>query len=241
MNPARRPSPALIVALIALVAALAGTAAALPGRNTIDKNDLKKNAVKSKNIKQGQVKSSDVADGTVAEADLKAAEAPHLVGAPGEPEFGDGGEGDCLWRNLVPGDTGGVESGIGPASFYKDPYGAVRLGGVAIEEDAPGGDGSCDPSDPGEGEDGVAFTLPAGYRPADVIYAATSGGALVASDAGGNFEGVAIAPGAVFALTGDAVIGDMISFRAATPAAAAASATGPAARLDPEALRKLTR
>jgi hypothetical protein len=43
MNPSHRPSPALIVALIALVAALAGSAVALPGKNKVDKNDIKKN------------------------------------------------------------------------------------------------------------------------------------------------------------------------------------------------------
>lgn len=240
MRSPRVPSPALIVALIALVAALAGTAAALPGKSSIDKNDIKKNAVKSKNIKQEQVKSSDLADGTVAEADLKPAEASHLVGESGEPEFGDGGDGDCLWRNLVPADTGGVESGIGPLSFFKDPYGIVRLGGVAIVEDGPGGDGVCDAGDPGEEEDGVVFTLPAGYRPADVIYAVAGGGSLVAPDAGGSFSGVSIAPGAVFSPAAP-LFGDMISFRAATPAAAAASAAGPVPQLDPEALRRLTR
>ena len=66
----RRPSPAMLVAVIALVAALAGTATALPGKNTVDKNDIKKNAVKSKQIKKGQVKSVDIGDGQVAAADL---------------------------------------------------------------------------------------------------------------------------------------------------------------------------
>ena len=35
-----RPSPALLVAVIALVAALAGSAVALPGKNKIDTNDI---------------------------------------------------------------------------------------------------------------------------------------------------------------------------------------------------------
>jgi hypothetical protein len=56
----RRPSPALIVAIIALVAALAGTAVALPGKNTVKSNDIAKNAVGSSDIKNNKVKGADV-------------------------------------------------------------------------------------------------------------------------------------------------------------------------------------
>jgi hypothetical protein len=56
----RRPSPALIVAVVALVAALAGSALALPGKNTVQSNDIKKNAVKSKQLKNNGVKGTDV-------------------------------------------------------------------------------------------------------------------------------------------------------------------------------------
>jgi hypothetical protein len=36
----RRPKPAMIVAFIALVAALSGSAVALPGKNTVDSGDI---------------------------------------------------------------------------------------------------------------------------------------------------------------------------------------------------------
>jgi hypothetical protein len=62
----------MVVASIALIAALVGTAAALPGRKVIDKNDLKPNVVKSKHIKNGQVRSVDVQDGGIASPDLAA-------------------------------------------------------------------------------------------------------------------------------------------------------------------------
>jgi len=68
----RRPSPAMIVAVTALIAALVGTAGALPGRKVVDKNDLKPNVVGSKQIKNGQVKSVDVKDGGIATTDLAA-------------------------------------------------------------------------------------------------------------------------------------------------------------------------
>lgn len=48
----RRPSPALVIALIALFAALSGAAIALPGKNTVDSGDVKKNTLKGKDIKE---------------------------------------------------------------------------------------------------------------------------------------------------------------------------------------------
>ncbi len=64
MNEPRRmrPSPALIVALIALVAAMSGAAVALPGKNTVGSGDIKADAVRSKQIKSKAVKGSDVQD-----------------------------------------------------------------------------------------------------------------------------------------------------------------------------------
>ena len=57
-----RPSPALVVALAALVIAMSGAAIALPGNDTVGSNDIKKNAVRSKHIKGKSVKGSDVQD-----------------------------------------------------------------------------------------------------------------------------------------------------------------------------------
>ena len=47
----RRPSPALIVGVIALVASLGGVAVALPGRNSVTSNDIK-----PKNVKAGDIR-----------------------------------------------------------------------------------------------------------------------------------------------------------------------------------------
>ena len=215
---ARRPSPALIVALIALVAALAGTATALPGKNNVDKNDIKKNAVRSKHIKKNAVKSkhvkagavkgnhlaansvdgSKIADGSIAAADLASQEPFHNVGDPGEPAFSDGGEGDCVWVNGAP--PGGVPpigevQGTHPIGFAKDARGNVWLRGVAYGMGGPGGDGFCEPSDPGEEEDAIAFTLPEGYRPSAVQIA--SGAALIAPDSGVEIDGAQLPGGSV--------------------------------------------
>lgn len=49
-----RPSPAMIVAIAALVIAIGGTAAALPGRYTVGRDDLKPSSVGARSI--GRVK-----------------------------------------------------------------------------------------------------------------------------------------------------------------------------------------
>lgn len=57
-----RPSPALIVAMIALVAAMSGAAVALPGKDKVGSGDIKDDAVRSKQIKAKSVRGSDVQD-----------------------------------------------------------------------------------------------------------------------------------------------------------------------------------
>lgn len=63
----KRPSPALIVSLIALVAALGGTAYAafsLP-KNSVGTKQLKNNAVTTKKVKDGAVTTSKIKNGAV--------------------------------------------------------------------------------------------------------------------------------------------------------------------------------
>jgi hypothetical protein len=51
----RRPSPAMVVAVAALVLALGGAAVALPGRNSVTSNDIKRHNVKLGDIARGAV------------------------------------------------------------------------------------------------------------------------------------------------------------------------------------------
>jgi hypothetical protein len=61
----RKPSPAMVVAFIALLAALSGSAIALPGKNTVDSGDLKKNAVKAADIARNAVTTPKIRNGAV--------------------------------------------------------------------------------------------------------------------------------------------------------------------------------
>jgi hypothetical protein len=68
---ARFPSPAMGVAFVALLAALSGTAVALPGTGSVDSGDLKNNAVRSNDIRNNNVSTRDLRDGTVTGNDTR--------------------------------------------------------------------------------------------------------------------------------------------------------------------------
>ena len=230
----KRPSAALIVAMVALVAALAGSAVALPGKNAVDKNDIKKNAVKSKAIKNGQVKAVDIADGSVGATELTDPEAVRLVGTAGQPAFENGGDGDCLWSNANATVPDGAS--LAPVGFYKDPDGRVHLSGSAIKADASGGDGACaGEMDSDTNRDQVIFILPPDYRPAATeLFFPNGEGAVGAAVAATDLAlGGDVAPaGSVLVNLGDVDLAAVsgISFRAATPAVSRANAGKPAAK-----------
>lgn len=96
--------------------------------------------------------------GTYPNPTITADEPPHVVGAAGEPAFGNGGAGDCLWAD---GSSAGGLAGVNPVSFYRGKDGRVHLAGLPVAQNGPG---SCGP----ELEDARVFTLPPAYRPANV-------------------------------------------------------------------------
>ena len=165
----RLPSPAMIVALIALVVATTGTGYAamnLP-KKSVGTKQLKPNSVTGAKVKNRTLTGKDInlaKLGTVPDAAhanvadsattantansaktaevanaLPPVEPTHLVGTPGEPQFEFGA---TNYSELG-------EFQAQPVGFYKDREGIVHLEGVAKLA-----------------EDGAIFTLPPGYRPA---------------------------------------------------------------------------
>lgn len=65
-----RPSPALALAVVALVFAVSGVAVALPGKNSVASKDIKKNAVTAAKIKNGAVTEAKLGDGAVGTAKI---------------------------------------------------------------------------------------------------------------------------------------------------------------------------
>jgi hypothetical protein len=66
----RTPSPA--VAFVALLAALSGTAIALPGTNSVDSGDIKNRTIRGKDIHRNAVTGKKVKNGSLTGADVKA-------------------------------------------------------------------------------------------------------------------------------------------------------------------------
>jgi hypothetical protein len=208
---------ALVLALLALVASAAGVgyAAGQIGTNDIKNNaitaqKIKKNAVTEKKIKKNAVTSKRIKDGTVTAGDMVAQEAQKPA------TLLNGGEGDCVYQN-----ASSAVPGSNPATFRKDRFGEVHLTGLVVGGSGPGGDASCDYSDPGQISDGIAFILPAGYIPAKTTFATSFGGDLVGIVGAAGLTGPSgtLPPGAVIdndiSTGGIVLVLDGISFEAA--------------------------
>jgi hypothetical protein len=160
----QRPSPALVIAIIALVMATIGTAMAATNlaKNSVGSKQLKKNAVVTNKIKKeavtgakvkkntltgkninvstlGTVPSATSASTATTAQGLTPLESIHRVGAPGEPGF------EREATNFGP-FIGVPTQSVG---FYKDHEGIVHLVGLAKA-----------------GNLGALFRLPPGFRPA---------------------------------------------------------------------------
>jgi hypothetical protein len=151
-----RPSPAIVVAVLALVAGVTGAAVAQPAaKKAVTKKKVKKIADKEiKKLAPGlSVANADTATNADSAANAnalggqpagayasKTSEPYREVGAPGQPTFKNG------WVN--------TSVNEGSAAFYKDPLGVVHLKGDLANVTT---------------NDAVAFTLPAGYRPSKTL------------------------------------------------------------------------
>lgn len=66
----RLPSPAAVIAIVALVFAVSGVAVALPGKNSVATKDIKKNAVTTAKVKNGAINEAKLGDGAVGTAKI---------------------------------------------------------------------------------------------------------------------------------------------------------------------------
>ncbi|MGH3022310.1 MAG: hypothetical protein ACRDNI_01520 [Gaiellaceae bacterium] len=145
----RMPSPAMVVALLALFVALggSGTAAVL-----ITGKDIKNGSVRGADVRESslaKVPNADKLDGKNSSAFALKAVAPFReVGTSGQPAFQNG------WGNVAP-------NASTTAAFYRDPFGVVHLKGTL-----------------GGGASGtIIFTLPTGLRPTKIHCMPTVGDA----------------------------------------------------------------
>lgn len=167
-----RPSPAMVVACIALSVALGGTSVAaiqaLP-RNSVGTKQLKNNAVTSPKVKNNSITGADVNEGTFGTVPLatNATTATNATNATSATNASNADKLDNIdstgfvrpgsaeaWHEIgAPGEPafqGGWSNedptGETTAAFYKDPLDVVHLKGIIT------------------GGTSTVFTLPAGYR-----------------------------------------------------------------------------
>jgi hypothetical protein len=200
---------ALCISLLALIAAAAGAgyAAATIGtaqlkNNAVTAPKIKNNAVTTKKIKNNAITSKKVKNGALSAEDLVAEEKQILA------TLSNGGEGDCVWQGL-----GALVSGMGLPTHRKDRFGTIHLDGGATAADGAGGDADCDPTDPGQSADAIAFILPSAYIPAKTqLFYGGGGLAIVAGPTGTTFDGDAYPPGAVVGISGGLVLLDGVDY-----------------------------
>jgi hypothetical protein len=175
----RRPSPGLVIAVIALFVALGGTgyaALSLP-KNSVGSKQIRKNAVIGSKIKKNAVTGSKVKDQSLTGADINLGSlgtvpnAAHAAAADNATNAGHAGLADNVAApegfhllgapgepSFENGNTnfGPLAPGVAtePAGFYKDKEGMVHLQGFIKMS---GSSATLA---------GVVFHLPAGYRPA---------------------------------------------------------------------------
>jgi hypothetical protein len=137
-----RPSPALVISIIALIIALGGTsyAAFRVPKNSVGSDQLRKNAVTTKKIRNGAVTGAKIANGTITGKQVKSASlgtvpnatnatnatnaasatnASELAGSPGSAY-----QSKILWARIAPDGTlttgsGAVSSGLLQTGEYE--------------------------------------------------------------------------------------------------------------------------
>src|SRR5215216_510142 len=139
-----RPSPAMVIAMIALFVSLGGVSYGV-ATGSIDSREIKNNSVRSKDIRNRTVVGRDIRNDAVTGRQIRGPEAYHELGTPGEPPFQNGA------ANFSP--------SFSTAAFFKDEEGIVHLKGTVKTKQVPGA-----------GK--VIFTLPSGYRPSQILDAA---------------------------------------------------------------------
>ncbi len=134
----RRPSPAMAVAFVALLAALTGTAVALPGTNTVNSGDIVNNTIRSKDVKNNNLRGKDVKNGSLGGRDVKN---DSLTGA----DINEGTLGTVPNANHAT--TADTLGGLGPSAFQRTPLWAnvepngtiaFQSGGITLSHPSPG-------------------------------------------------------------------------------------------------------
>jgi hypothetical protein len=87
MNWIPKPSPAMVVAIISLIVAIGGTAVALPGSNTVGRDDLKVDSVGARALGDTLVVTNGLASADPMAGDDQFTESQGTIRCPGKAPF----------------------------------------------------------------------------------------------------------------------------------------------------------
>ncbi len=180
------PTPSMLIALIALVFAMTGAAAALPGHKTVKGDDIANNSVAARAIKTQAVGTTEIADGAVIGSKIAAgaitadkltdasiSSTKIVDGAVTEPKILDDAVTrqkikasavtgpkvqDLTYEPLALANGFAAASGFAAPSFSQDVEGEIHLRGAASQAAGTGGS---------------LGTLPAGDLPAATVFVPT--------------------------------------------------------------------
>jgi hypothetical protein len=215
----RRPSPALVVAFVALFVALGGVSYGLAtgsidsreiADNTIRSKDIRDNSVYSRDLRNNDIRDIDIRNGTIKGRDI--ARATITGDNVNMPKLGQVPDSAAL-GGVAAKDYARAAEAVKPVGSGAEPAFAPGVGAAGGGALAPGfwltGGGSVElqGSVSGPAGGGPLFTLPDGYRPAG------SARFIVPAAGAGTTTVTVAANGVVSAADPDASL-DGISFRA---------------------------
>ena len=204
-----KPSPGVVLGVIAILIALSGTSIALPGKNSVDSGDIKKNAVKTGDVKNQNLKGADVAANTLTGSDINESSLGTVPrAATASPSGPAGGDLAASYPNPTVGpnkiDSANVVNDsltgddLGPGSVAASELGDIDVheaqGSIidtAVDDNFTGSGNVVAPCDPGEQLIGAAARW---NSPADEVairelkpdFAANTVTGIGVSDAGGG-------------------------------------------------------
>jgi hypothetical protein len=136
----RRPSPALVVSLIALFCSLGGVSYAV-ATGSIDSREIKNNTVRSKDIRNNDVRSRDVRNSSLLARDFRPGQLPAGPRGPQGPAGAGGPAGqDGFGLLAYPFDAAQVADGATADVVTDCPTGTFATGGDTFAIDASDAD-----------------------------------------------------------------------------------------------------
>jgi hypothetical protein len=126
----KRPSAGVVIAFVALVAALSGTAVALPGSNSVNSGDIKNSSITSSDVKNNSLKSTDIKNGSLVSKDFKSGQLPAGATGPAGPAGPAGAPGSALAFAHVLGDATVDSANTKNVVLLANPFDGIYCLGV---------------------------------------------------------------------------------------------------------------